>query len=104
MDLVPVQGDILQFIKAGASRFILKDASLDEFLETIRAVAGGKNSSDHLTHSLFRSDRRVYNQKRKDKTKECVKMTNQEKEVIELIADALTNKEISQNLISQHSL
>jgi DNA-binding NarL/FixJ family response regulator len=99
MDLVPVQGDILQFIKAGASGFILKDASLDEFLETIRAVAGGeKILPDHLTHSLFGQIVEYAIRKGKTKLKNAVKMTNREKEVIELIADALTNKEISQKL------
>ena len=33
MDLVPVQADILQFVKAGASGFILKNATLEEFLQ-----------------------------------------------------------------------
>ncbi len=43
MDLVPIQAEILQFIKAGACGFILKDAPLNEFLKTIRAVAGGES-------------------------------------------------------------
>ena len=31
MDLAPVQADILQYVKAGANGFILKDASLNDF-------------------------------------------------------------------------
>lgn len=38
MDLAPAQGDILHFVKAGASGFILKDASEDDFVTTIRSV------------------------------------------------------------------
>jgi len=34
MDLAPVQADILQYVKAGANGFILKDASLNDFLIT----------------------------------------------------------------------
>ena len=41
MDLAPVQADILQFVKAGANGFILKDASLKDFLITIRSVSEG---------------------------------------------------------------
>lgn len=43
IDLAPVQADILQFVKAGANGFILKDASLKDFLVTIRLVAEGVN-------------------------------------------------------------
>ncbi len=37
MDLLPLQEDIFEFVKAGASGFILKDARVQEFLKTIRA-------------------------------------------------------------------
>src|SRR6185503_4894203 len=54
MDLAPAQGDVLQFVKAGASGFILKDATLDEFLATIRTVAeGGTVLPPVLNTSLF---------------------------------------------------
>ena len=41
MDLVPVQADVVEFVKAGVSDFILKDADLDDFMHTIRSVAQG---------------------------------------------------------------
>lgn len=99
MDLVPVQGDILQFVKAGANGFILKDASMNEFLETIRAVASGeKILPNHLTNSLFSQIIEFAIKKGKTKLKDAVRMTKREKEIIELISDALTNKEISVKL------
>lgn len=99
MDLVPVKGDILQFVKAGACGFILKDASLDEFLDTIRSVASGeKILPTHLTHSLFSQIIDFAIKKGKTKLKDAVRMTKREKEIIELISDALTNKEISVKL------
>ncbi|OYV87599.1 MAG: hypothetical protein B7Z63_02105, partial [Ignavibacteriae bacterium 37-53-5] len=42
MDLAPVPADIMQYIKAGASGFVLKDTSAEDFLTTIRAVSEGK--------------------------------------------------------------
>ncbi|MCX6163448.1 MAG: response regulator transcription factor [Ignavibacteriae bacterium] len=42
MDLLPVENDILDFVKAGASGFILKNAMVNEFLKTIRSVASGE--------------------------------------------------------------
>lgn len=99
MDLVPVHADILQFIKAGASGFILKDATLDEFLTTIRAVADGeKVLPNHLTESLFSQIIEYALKKGKIKLKEAVRMTKREKEIIVHIGNALTNKEIAKDL------
>ncbi|MBK9406155.1 MAG: response regulator transcription factor [Ignavibacteria bacterium] len=96
MDLVPVQGDILQFVKAGANGFILKDASLEEFLDTIRSVASGeKILPNHLTHSLFSQIIEFAIKKGGTNLIDSVRMTKREKEVIDLISDGLTNKEIS---------
>lgn len=39
MGFVPSQSDIVEFVEAGASGFILKDATVKEFLGTIRSVA-----------------------------------------------------------------
>ena len=32
MDLIPLQEDVLEFVQAGVSGFILKDANIDDFL------------------------------------------------------------------------
>src|SRR5437763_600798 len=43
MGLLATQDDIVEFVKAGASGFILKDATFADFARTIRAVARGEN-------------------------------------------------------------
>ncbi len=54
MDLAPVQGDIIQYVKVGAFGFILKDITPKDFLSTIRSVAEGtKILPPHLTGTLF---------------------------------------------------
>jgi DNA-binding NarL/FixJ family response regulator len=54
MDLAPVPADIAQFVRAGASGFILKDVTVEKFLHTIRAVAEGtKVLPPFLTNSFF---------------------------------------------------
>ena len=54
MDLVPVQADIVEFVQAGVSGFILKDATLDDLLRTIRTVASGADVlPPPMTGSLF---------------------------------------------------
>jgi len=99
MDLAPVQADILQFVKAGADGFILKDASLKEFLITIRSVSDGATVlPPTLVDSLF--SQIVDNALREGKTKlkEAVRMTKREREVIELLSEGMSNKEIGQKI------
>lgn len=97
MDLAPMQGDINLFVKAGASGFILKDATLKDFLVTIRSVAKGSNVlPPNLTESLFTQIVDHALKGGKTKLKEAVRMTKREREVIRLLSDGLSNKEIGQ--------
>ena len=99
MDLAPVQADILQYVKAGANGFILKDASLNEFLLTIRSVAEGSTILPPLlVDSLFSQ---IVDHAVKDgkfKLKEAVRMTAREREVIGFLGEGLANKEIAQKI------
>jgi len=100
MDLIPLQTDVFEFVQAGVSGFMLKDISVAEFLKTIRSVfEGAQVLPPHLTGSLFSQivenainglPPRVIN--------ESVRMTKRERQVVELIADGSTNKEIAQKL------
>jgi DNA-binding NarL/FixJ family response regulator len=100
MDLVPIQEDIMQYVEAGVSGFIIKDATIAEFTKTIRSVAAGeKILPPTLTGSLFSQiiDSGV---KELGPTKmiQSVKMTKREREIVELIAEGLANKEIAYKL------
>ena len=99
MDLAPVLGDINLFVKAGASGFILKDATVDDFIITIHAVSEGKNViPPNLSESLFSQIVEHALKGGKTKLKEAVRMTKREREIIVLIGDGLSNKEIGKNL------
>ena len=100
MDLVPSQPDLLGFIQAGVSGFILKDADDIKFLKAIRKVFRGlKVLPPHLTGSLFSQivDQEKVSTKPQLLTK-LVQMTKREQEVSKLISDGLTNKEIAVKL------
>jgi DNA-binding NarL/FixJ family response regulator len=100
MDLVPLQADVFEFVQAGVSGFMLKDISFTEFLKTIRSVyKGAQVLPPHLTGSLFSQIvGHAIDGSKPRVLEESVRMTKREKQVIELIADGFTNKEVAQKL------
>jgi DNA-binding NarL/FixJ family response regulator len=99
MGLMPSQPDVIESVEAGASGFILKDASTKEFLGTIRSVADGiKVLPPQLLGSLFSHVIENALKKGRGKLANAVRMTKREREIITLIADGLSNKEIAGRL------
>jgi len=99
MDLAPVQPSLVDYVRAGVAGFILKDATFADSLRTIRDVALGKKVlPPMLTSSLFSEIVNHATQKVKGNPFKSVRMTNREKEVIELIAEGLSNKQIATRL------
>jgi len=107
MDLIPVEADVVDFVKAGVAGFILKDATLDDFLRTIRSVAEGhKVLPPPLTGSLFSQIvEHAIQSGGADRLLKAVRMTKREHEVIALIAEGRSNKEIAKELhIAVHTV
>jgi DNA-binding NarL/FixJ family response regulator len=99
MDLAPVQADILQYVEAGASGFILKDASLHDFLSTIRTVSKGATVLPPLLiDSLFSQIVDYAMGNGRARLLEAVRMTKRERQVIALLGNGLNNKEIAQKI------
>jgi len=86
--------------------FILKDATVDEFIDTIRTVARGERVLPQLmTRTLFSqiADRAV--ERAGAAALQTVRLTPREHEVIAAIAEGLSNKEIGQQLnIASHTV
>jgi DNA-binding NarL/FixJ family response regulator len=106
MGFIPTQSDIVEFVAAGASGFILKSALVKDFLSSVRSVARGeKVLPPSLTDSLFSHVASLTVAKRKGSPSQAVRMTTREREIIVLIADGLSNKEIAQRLnIATHTV
>jgi DNA-binding NarL/FixJ family response regulator len=106
MDLLPVNEEIMEYVNAGVSGFVLKDASFDEFIATIRSVATGKKVlPPRMTESLFSQIAKEVDGQEPARVLEAVRMTPREREVIDLIGEGLSNKEIAQRLnIATHTV
>ena len=106
MDLLPAHEDLSEFVTVGVSGFILKDASLEVVVGTIRAVAAGlKVLPDEMTGTLFSEIARESVSKGGSQDQESVRMTPREREVIDLIAEGMSNKAIGKELhISIHTV
>jgi DNA-binding NarL/FixJ family response regulator len=82
------QSFIQKMMENGASGYVLKNATQEELMEAIKTVANGKTYlSDEAALSL-----------RKNISGETPVLTRREKEVLELIADGMTNNEIAAKL------
>jgi DNA-binding NarL/FixJ family response regulator len=99
MDLVPVHEELVDFVKAGVAGFILKDATFEDFIRTIRSVAeGAKVLPPPMTGSFFTQIAEHAAREGKRNPFRSVRMTRREREVIDQIARGLSNKEISREL------
>ena len=81
---------LLEALKAGASGYVLKRAADTDLVDAIRAIArGGQFISPHAEGTLIK---RMLDDPVSDPTE---KLTPREREVVKLIAEAYTNKEIA---------
>jgi two-component system nitrate/nitrite response regulator NarL len=106
MDILPDEVDIVEFVKAGGSGFILKSAALEDYVDTIRAVAEGhKVLPPAMTTSLFTQIVESALGNGQDMSDKPFQLTSREKEIIALISEGLSNKEIAARLqIATHTV
>ncbi len=100
MDLVPAYSDVVAFVKAGVSGFIPKDATLDDFLHTIRAVVKGvrvlpPTMADSLLSQIVE---RAIQGGTVDRVVASIKLTKREQAVIRLLAEETSITGISVKL------
>ena len=99
MDLLPAHEEVVQFVNVGVAGFILKDATMEDFVGTIRSVAdGARVLPPRMTGTLFSQIAQVAVQRGEAAALAAVRMTQREREVIALIAVGMSNKEIAHRL------
>jgi two-component system NarL family response regulator len=89
----------MECVRAGAVGYILKDASAAEVVSGVQAVAHGQAvCPPHLCVHLFRAFSRQWTAIPNARIKLEFGLTRRQQQLIPLIAQGLTNKEIASNL------
>ena len=83
---------VREILRAGAHGYLLKDASDQDLVDAVRAVSMGQG---YLSPAVSGS---VLSDYRKHVTDPIDLLTSREREVLQLIAEGKTNKEIAQDL------
>lgn len=90
------EGHVLGCVEAGISAYVPRDASLQELVDTIRAALRGEiRCSPRIVAGLFR---RIATLSDRTPTVTAAPLTRRENEVLGLIADGLSNKQIARRL------
>ncbi|GHB50520.1 DNA-binding response regulator [Streptomyces viridiviolaceus] len=90
---------VYEALRAGASGFLLKDASADQLAEAVRVVAAGDALlAPGITRRLIAEFSRLDDRPRAPLKERVGGLTERETEVLALIAQGLSNAEIAQRL------
>lgn len=90
------ENSIVQAVKAGVSGFLSKDTPKEEFLEAIRSVQKGEQYfGDAISKIVYKG---YINTIKGKQPKDKKSLSNRELEVIKLISDGLSYKEIAEKL------
>ncbi|RSN45385.1 DNA-binding response regulator [Streptomyces sp. WAC 04229] len=91
---------VYEALRAGASGFLLKDASADQLAEAVRVVASGDALlAPGITRRLIAEFSRLGDRPRAPLKARVGELTERETEVLALIAQGLSNAEIAQRLV-----
>ncbi|MFF5982928.1 response regulator [Streptomyces olindensis] len=87
-------------LRAGASGFLLKDASAEQLAEAVRVVAAGEALlAPVITRKLIAEFARLRGKPRAPLRERVGDLTERETEVLSLIAQGLSNAEIARHLV-----
>ena len=97
------QQDVLEAVKVGATGYLLKSASREEFLSAVRSTALGKAVfTPGLAGLVLGEFRRMAAETAADKGREVPGLTRREIEVLKLVATGMSYRQIGEHLFISH--
>ena len=96
---VPSEEDVISFLEAGASGYVMRQSSLSELLSTIVAIQRGEPPcSPRIATSVCARIVELSRDKKQRQGQQNISLTPREREVLQLVAESQSNKEIARNL------